>query len=607
MFVFDYTVDGEKQQVNAEKFWQSRKSDFISAIGLSIEGYGSLSLRVDEISKVLCLVVESQSKKIEISDADNLPIDHIVIGNSWVPLIVDEISRYRQFLKENSLKLGEIVKLPDYLKLIAGKNQNLVNVFINDSIDFTSGLNAALKETSGLAIDPYPYQSSGINWLNALRASGVGAILGDEMGLGKTVQLLGLISHELQFQENPRILIIVPSSLKLNWVNEFSKFLPSVVPYIHAGPNRNFIPSRIASHQVVVTTYPILNRDSSVLAKIDWTLIICDEAHVMKNPKSVTRQSVRSLSNAPIFLSTGTPLENNLIDLWSLTDLIRPGLMGPLSLMQDLIQNQLPEAQRVGHMVRPLVLRRLVKNVLPELPELIEKVHWIEPSFEFVQEYELVKKEASKQNLGVSNFGIITKLRRFCTYPPLVGDYLLNTPDAKVDMLLDLVDRIQSQNEKVIIFTSWHDSADFLLRVIQQSYPGIYCAVIDGREDSDERFPWITQFQSLDGFAVLICNTRAAGEGLNIVAANHIVHFDRQWNPAKESQATSRAHRIGQKKTVFVHKLVYSGTIEEVIDDRLLLKAYLAQEALNPAVEEEDKKSIAEALGIQPNYVDNGV
>jgi SNF2 family DNA or RNA helicase len=131
--------------------------------------------------------------------------------------------------------------------------------------------------------------------------------------------------------------------------------------------------------------------------------------------------------------------------------------------------------------------------------------------------------------------------------------------------------------------------------------------VIDGRENSDERFPRITEFQSEEGFAVLICNTRAAGEGLNIVAANHIVHFDRQWNPAKESQATSRAHRIGQKKTVFVHKLVYSGTIEEVIDDRLLLKAYLAQEALNPAVEEEDKKSIAEALGVKPNYVDNGV
>ena len=606
-FVFNYIAYGEKRQVSAEDFWNSRISDFISAIGLSIEGFGNLSLKVDMISRKLILVVESQSKRIEILDSENIPIDHIVIDDSWVPLLKDEIIGYTQFLREESLKLGEVVKLPAYLKLIAGKNQNLVNVFIDNSIDFTSEISLPAEQASGLAISPYPYQSSGINWLCALRSSGVGAILGDEMGLGKTVQLLGLIDFELKSNENPRILIIVPSSLKLNWITEFSKFLPNVSPYVHAGHNRNFIPSIIASHKVVVTTYPIVNRDNGLLSKINWTLVICDEAHVMKNPKSVTRQSVRSLSKAPIFLSTGTPLENNLIDLWSLTDLIRPGLMGPLNLMQELVQNQLPEAEKVGHMVRPLILRRLVKNVLPELPELVEKVHWIEPSFEFVREYENVKKEAAMQNLGNSNFGIITKLRRFCTYPPLVGDYLLNTPDAKVDMLLDLVDRIQSQNEKVIIFTSWHDSADFLLRVIQQSYPGIYCAVIDGREDSDERFPRITQFQSIEGFAVLICNTRAAGEGLNIVAANHIVHFDRQWNPAKESQATSRAHRIGQKKSVFVHKLVYSGTIEEVIDDRLLLKAYLAQEALNPAVEEEDKKSIAEALGVKPNYVDNGV
>jgi SNF2 family DNA or RNA helicase len=146
-----------------------------------------------------------------------------------------------------------------------------------------------------------------------------------------------------------------------------------------------------------------------------------------------------------------------------------------------------------------------------------------------------------------------------------------------------------------------------LVRVINETYPGIYCAAIDGREASDERFPKIVDFQKITGFAVLVCNTRAAGEGLNIAAANHVVHFDRQWNPAKEAQATARAHRIGQKNTVFVHKLVYKGTIEEVIDDRLLLKAYLAQQTLSPAVQEEDEKSIAEALGIKPIYVSNGV
>jgi SNF2 family DNA or RNA helicase len=252
-------------------------------------------------------------------------------------------------------------------------------------------------------------------------------------------------------------------------------------------------------------------------------------------------------------------------------------------------------------------MRRIVKNVLPDLPELVEKVHWIEPSLQFTQEYEDVRRESDLSKTGGSKFGLITKLRRFCTYPPLVGDYMLNVPDAKVDILLDLLDRVYQQNQKAIIFTSWHDSADLILRVLQEAYPGVYCAVIDGREVSDVRFPKIVDFQSVDGFAVLVCNTRAAGEGLNIVAANHVVHFDRQWNPAKEAQATARSHRIGQVNTVFVHKLVYTGTIEEVIDDRLLLKAYLAQQTLDPAVKEEDEKSIAEALGIRPTYVNNGV
>jgi SNF2 family DNA or RNA helicase len=426
------------------------------------------------------------------------------------------------------------------------------------------------------------------------------------MGLGKTVQLLGLVSNEFKIEKKPRVLIIVPSSLKMNWIAEFAKFLPRIKPYVHAGPDRSLIASQISQHQVVLTTYPILNRDWGILTKLNWTLLICDEAHVMKNPSSVTRSSVKRFAPTPTFLSTGTPLENNLIDLWSLTDLIRSNLMGSLSFFQSLIDSQISEADRIGELVRPLIMRRLVKNVLPDLPDLVEKVHWIEPSLEFTQGYEEVRQESQSSNSQGSAFGLITKLRRFCTYPPMVGNYMLNVADAKVDFLLDLLDRVYEQNQKAIIFTSWHDSADFLSRVINETYPGVFCAVIDGREGSDERFPRITEFQSIDGFAVLICNTRAAGEGLNIVAANHVIHFDRQWNPAKEAQATARSHRIGQKNTVFVHKLVYKGTIEEVIDDRLLLKAYLAQQTLSPAVKEEDEKSIAEALGITPIYMSSG-
>ena len=603
-----YVVEGDYsdvKMVSASDFWDARIDDFTSPLGLSIEGFGSFQFRIDKLTRILSLEVISQNSVLDISYFQTFPTDHVVCEKAWIPLRPREAEFYASFISEKQFKLGREITLTDYLILLAGKNQNLVKVVFQGALEFFSNQETPIEIDSGLALEPYKYQKKGIDWLCAMRANSVGAILGDEMGLGKTVQLLGLVNYELNTQPNPRILIIVPSSLKLNWMSEFQKFLPQIDIYVHAGPDRDFIPSKIGLNRVVITTYPIVNRDSGFLSHIDWTLVICDEAHVMKNPLSVTRESIKKFAFAPLFLSTGTPLENNLIDLWSLTDLIRPGVMGSLSFIRDAIENQVAEAERIGDLVRPLIMRRIVKNVLPDLPEIIEKTHWIEPSYQFTKEYEEVRRESEVQNS--SPFGLITKLRRFCTYPPMVGDYMINVPDAKVDMLLDLLDRVQLQNQKAIIFTSWHDSADFIFRVIEGAYPGVFCAVIDGRESSDERFPRISEFQSVEGFAVLVCNTRAAGEGLNIVAANHIVHFDRQWNPAKEAQATARSHRIGQINTVFVHKLVYSGTIEAVIDDRLLLKAYLAQQTLNPAVQEDDKKSIAEALGIRPNYINNGV
>jgi len=606
-FVIDSDVVSGENRVPASLFWEFRLDDFNSALGLAIEGFGSLQLRVAEVSHALKLEVKCQNSILDISDLDRIPIDHVVSRDTWIPLVSEEVELYSKFISENNLKIGQEIKLSDYLKLVSGKNQKVIQLIIDGDLDFLTDSIRLESIESGLALEPYEYQKRGIDWLCSIRASGVGAILGDEMGLGKTVQLLGLLNNEFKLEESPRILVIVPSSLKMNWIAEFAKFLPQVKPYVHSGPGRDLIASRIGRHEVVITTYSILNRDWNILSKLNWTMLICDEAHVMKNPTSVTRSAVKKFSPTPIFLSTGTPLENNLIDLWSLTDLIRPNLMGNLGFFQSLLESQISEAGRIGELVRPLIMRRLVKNVLPDLPDLVEKIHWIEPSLEFTQGYEEVRRESELSKTAGSAFGLITKLRRFCTYPPMVGHYMLNVADAKVDILLDLLDRVYLQGEKAIVFTSWHDSADFLVRVIQETYPGIYCAAIDGREASDERFPKIVDFQEIKGFAVLICNTRAAGEGLNIVAANHVVHFDRQWNPAKEAQATARAHRIGQKNTVFVHKLVYKGTIEEVIDDRLLLKAYLAQQTLSPAVQEEDEKSIAEALGIKPTYESNGV
>jgi SNF2 family DNA or RNA helicase len=597
---------GERVAVPAIEFWEARKNDFESNLGIPIASVGHLGLKVGEETKQLTLTVECDEIQQNLGPEVGIPEDHIVINDYWIPISIEESTRYKNFLSENQLQLGDTVDFKSYLSLIRGKNQNLIKVQIASGNNFLETAIKVEPRESGLALEPYKYQKIGIEWLSALRKFGVGGILGDEMGLGKTVQLLGLINLEFLNHSASRVLIIVPSSLKLNWLSEFQKFTPHLEVFVHGGRFRDSMASKIGSHPIVLTTYEILFRDELILQQIDWDLIVCDEAHGMKNPEARRRKSISGFKNSPIFLSTGTPVENNLLDLWSLIDLIRPGLMGSRAQLKNAIEDQMGEASIIGEMVRPLILRRLVGNVLPDLPGVVEKTHWIEPSKEFVAGYESIRDDGLSSDTNKIRLEVIGKLRQYCAYPPLVTQFTTGYSDQKIDLLEKIIDKIQIQDEKVIVFTSWHASADLLQALVNRDYPGFFSAVIDGRDVADDRFSIIETFKKTQGFAVLICNTRAAGEGLNITAANHIIHFDRQWNPAKELQANARAHRIGQEKIVFIHKLIYKGTIEEVIDDRLLLKAHLANETLAPAELEADKKSLSEALQVVPKYTDEG-
>jgi SNF2 family DNA or RNA helicase len=605
-FVVDSTKASENQFVPALDFWNERINDSESGIGLHIASIGHLELVVDRESSQLSLRVLADEVTELLNPKIGMPFDHVVLSGYWVPINEEETAKYLKFLNDYELSLGMEVDFENYLKLISGRNK------FNLRIDLPSGytfLESDLKIQSSnykLALEPYPYQKRGIDWLTSLRKYNVGGILGDEMGLGKTVQLLGLIDAEFRNNPESRVLVIVPSSLKLNWLEEFKKFTPSHPVFVHGGRHRDSMPSKIASNKIVLTTYEILFRDENILQQIKWDLVICDEAHGMKNPDSRRRKSMSGFKNVPIFCSTGTPVENNLLDLWSLIDLIRPGLMGSRGQLKSAMIDQLQDAADIGETVRPLILRRVVENVLPDLPPVIEKVHWLQPSKEFVSGYDQIRSVGLGANSHKMRLGVINKLRQYCAYPPLVTSELVEESDQKILVLEAILDEIQIQDEKVIIFTSWHSSADMLYSLLRRDYPDTYSAIIDGRDASDVRFPVIENFKKINGFAILICNTRAAGEGLNITAANHVVHFDRQWNPAKEAQANARAHRIGQEKTVFIHKLIYKDTIEELIDDKLLLKSHLADETLAASEMEADDKSLHEALQIKPTYTDEG-
>ena len=437
--------------------------------------------------------------------------------------------------------------------------------------------------------------------------NGLGGILGDQMGLGKTVQLIALAIYGVKRADrnNTNILIVVPSSLKGNWREEFIKFSPNHQPYIHTGPDRKFLAKDLAKNRIILTTYGNLISDIDLLKAIPWELIICDEAHSLKNPDAQRRIALSLLNCKSKFLATGTPIENELMDLWSLMDLIRPGIMGERGEFKSQCEHDSSYGEQIGNSIKPLILRRLVADVLKSLPPIIEIDEVLECEAIFARAYENLRLGLVSMTKSMPTIAILQKLRMFCCYPVLVSPELAGVNDVKIDRLLEILDEIMIQeNDKVLVFTSFHNSADYLLQMLSREYDGNFVRVIDGRDDQETRDAIIHEFSQAKGFSILIANPRAAGEGLNIVAANHVIHFNREWNPQKENQANARARRPGQTKTVFVHRMFYKDTIEEVISERLLEKIDLADGTLLPTELEGDNKSIDRALTISPimNY-----
>jgi SNF2 family DNA or RNA helicase len=268
-----------------------------------------------------------------------------------------------------------------------------------------------------------------------------------------------------------------------------------------------------------------------------------------------------------------------------------------------LIDNNPSDAEWIGKAVSPLILRRKVKDLENQLPPLIEIEQPLEVNQEFAIAYESVRKgliSATSQMVGIAR---VTKLRQFCCYPPIVDREFDTSNNPKLDRLIEILDEIHSmKSDQVIIFTSYSDSINVLLHEIKGRYGDVFVEPIDGRFDSDKRDQIVQKFQNLNRFGVLVINPQAGGQGLNIPAANHVIHYNLEWNPAKEQQATARAWRTGQKKTVFVHRMFYLGTVEEVIYDRLKLKSDIAQSALKPSEIEKEDKDVNRALAISPIF-----
>ncbi|MEO9080132.1 MAG: DEAD/DEAH box helicase [Rhodanobacter sp.] len=443
-----------------------------------------------------------------------------------------------------------------------------------------------------------PYQRDGLAWLDFLGAAGLGGILADDMGLGKTVQVLAHILGEKQRGRlDQPALVVAPTSLVGNWQSEATRFAPELKVLVIHGVNRADRYDEIAAHDLVITTYPLLPRDREQLLEQRFALLVLDEAQAIKNPNSQAARVVREIPATRRLAMTGTPLENHLGELWAQFDAVEPGLLGSQRQFNKLYRTPIEKhadidrQQRLNRRVSPLLLRRRKDDVLTDLPAKTEIVHMLELEGDQRALYEtlrLAQHERVQQAVrdrGLAQSGIIVldallKLRQACCDPRLVklASAKKIGVSAKLDALLELLDSLLSEGRRVLLFSQFTEMLGLIEAALIKRK--VSHQLLTGQTPAGERSALVKRFQ--DGeVPVFLISLKAGGVGLNLTAADTVIHYDPWWNPAAEAQATDRAHRIGQDKPVFVYRLICAGTVEEKIQAMQHRKAELARAVLD--------------------------
>ena len=425
-----------------------------------------------------------------------------------------------------------------------------------------------------------PYQAQGVAWLQFLRAAGLGGVLADDMGLGKTVQTL---AHLLVEQAAGRLdrpaLIVCPTSLIPNWRLEAERFAPGLRVLALHGPARKERFHEIVEHDLILTTYPLLARDHEVLTAQDWHAVILDEAQTIKNPNAeTTRQALRLRARQRLCLS-GTPLQNHLGELWSLFDFLSPGFLGDAKTFRNRYRTPIEkhgDSDRqvmLNRRVRPFLLRRTKDEVVRELPPKTEIAEPIEMGTTQRAVYEAIRLamhsrvQAAIAEKGIARSGIIIldallKLRQVCCDPRLLQlASAQKAGSAKLERLMELLEVLLGEGRRVLIFSQFTTMLALIEKRLAEA--NIKHVILTG-QTTDRTTP-VREFQA-EKVPVFLISLKAGGVGLNLTAADTVIHYDPWWNPAVEAQATDRAHRIGQQKSVFVHRLITLGTIEEKME-----------------------------------------
>ncbi|NBC49665.1 MAG: helicase SNF2 [Gammaproteobacteria bacterium] len=445
-----------------------------------------------------------------------------------------------------------------------------------------------------------PYQQEGLNWLQFLRDFELGGVLADDMGLGKTIQALAhLLLEKAAGRADRPSLVVAPTSLMFNWKREAERFAPSLRVVILQGPKRQAHFDQLAEQDLVLTTYALLPRDLEVLSAQAWHLLILDEAQAIKNPRSKGAQAARALEARHRLCLTGTPLENHLGELWSLMDFLMPDLLGDERSFRRLFRNPIERhgeherTEPLRRRIAPFLLRRTKEDVAAELPpktEILRETALASDQRDLYETlrlalHEKVRKEIARKGLAQSGIIILDallKLRQCCCDPRLVSLESARgvKGSAKLDLLMELLPELLQEGRRVLLFSQFTSMLSLVEEALAQRLDqkkGRDYVKLTG-QTRDRETP-VNRFQAGE-VPLFLISLKAGGSGLNLTAADAVIHYDPWWNPAAERQATDRAHRIGQDKPVFVYKLLTEGTVEQRVAELQARKQALADAML---------------------------
>ena len=516
---------------------------------------------------------------------------HLMPDGSYIDLKDNELEKIFQVIDVLGI-YGDFqkIKIPNNKAIFLGKlledeNDTLINgrKYIDNVIKKYNKLNKNIKVPDNLKANLRDYQVEGFEFFNTLSNYNFGGILADEMGLGKTVQTLAFLLS----QKDKKSMVITPTSLIFNWENEFEKFTPDIKLGIAYGSKtqREKILENYNDYDVILTSYGTYKNDMEKYKNITFDYCIIDEAQNIKNPDSIITKSIKEVTANVKFALTGTPIENNLMELWSIFDFVMPGYLYNKRKFETIFVNNERNHWQLKNLINPFMLRRTKKEVINELPDKIEHKFYVELDKEHKRAYRgfvnLIKRrilENNEDNMTV--FSYLTKLRQLSIAPEIiVKNY--KGKNSKLEILINLIK--QESDRKILVFSQFTKVLQIIEKRLEEE--NISYSYLDGKTDAKDRIKLVEEFNNSDTKRVFLISLKAGGTGLNLTSASMVVHFDPWFNPASENQASDRAHRIGQKNVVDVIKLISKNTVEEKVIAMQDYKKELIEDIINSNLE----------------------